>query len=61
LKIGGRKFEDFPLESITPDDLESLRKARRAELMETDRLYREGKTTVSCCRRSKAARSASST
>lgn len=44
LKIRGRKFEDFPLESVTSEDVEALREARRAELAETARLYAQGKT-----------------
>lgn len=44
LKIRGRKFEDLVLESVTADDLEALREARRAELREAKRLHAEGKT-----------------
>lgn len=44
LRIRGRKFEDLPLESVTSDDIEALREARRAELRETARLHAEGKT-----------------
>ena len=44
LKIRARKFEDLTLDSVTADDLESLREARRAELHETKKLHAEGKT-----------------
>jgi integrase len=44
LKIGGRKFEDFPLDSVTADDLEAVREARRDGLHETKRMHADGKT-----------------
>lgn len=45
LKIRGRKFEDLSLESVTADDLETLRQARRDELHEAKRRHAEGKTS----------------
>jgi integrase len=44
LEIGGSRFEDFPLDSVTADDIEALREARRAELRETKKRHAEGKT-----------------
>ena len=61
LELGGSRFEDFPLDSVTSDDIEALRDARRAELRAVAKRHAEGKTKGRVVPQERAARSASST